>query len=101
MLPLCFAGMMEEVDKIQGGRIQLRPTNASVSVLLSSDSVFLGRVVLVHHEETCPETGTRKRWHVRERRLLGRTVRSLRPCDCFIAETGSIHPSLRVLRWIP
>jgi hypothetical protein len=101
MLPLRIAGTMEEVDKIQGGRIQLRPTSAKVSVLLSSNSVFLGRVELVHHEETCAETGTRNRWHARDRLLLGRTLRSLQPCDCFIAETGSIHPSLRVLRWIP
>jgi hypothetical protein len=92
---------MGEMDRIQGGRIQLRPTSAKVSVLLSSDSVFLGRVELTHHEETCPETGTRNRWHVRERRFLGLVGRSHQTCDCFVAENGAIHPSLRVLRWIP
>jgi hypothetical protein len=92
---------MGVVEKTQGGRIQPRPTSAKVSVLLSSVSVFLGRVELVHHEETCPETGARNRWHVRKRRFLGLVGRTHQTCDCFIAENGAIHPSLRVLRWIP
>ena len=71
------------------------------TVLLSSASTLLGRVNLVHHDETCEPSGLRSRWHVRERRILGIVRRSAMSCDSFASEDDAILPSLRVLRWIP